>query len=194
VLVEAAGQTAPVLHAVEEPLDDDDEMPPAASARPDEPTPRSGVARVEQVLLAAGLTDRVRHLDASARTAVEAAEALGCPVGAIASSLLFQADGAPLLVVASGAHRVDTDRVAHLLGVGAVTRAPARLVRQATGFVIGGVAPVGHPSPIRTLLDVALRSYDTVWASAGHPHAVFSTTCDELRTLTGAPWAEVGHL
>ena len=156
-------------------------------------TSGSGVARVERVLLEAGLSGRIRHLAASARTAAEAAVALDCPVGAIASSLLFEADGEPLLVVASGAHRVDTARVARLVGAGSVTRAPVETVRQATGFVIGGVAPVGHPAPIRALLDVALRSYDALWASAGHPRAVFCATYDELQALTGAPPADVGQ-
>ncbi len=153
-----------------------------------------GVARVERVLAAAGWSGRVRRLSASARTAAEAAEALGCPVGAIASSLVFVADGQPLLVLASGAHRVDTLRVARLVDADSVTRAPAKLVREVTGFAIGGVAPVGHLVPLRGLLDVTLRSYDVVWASAGHPHAVFSATFDELKALTGAQAADVAQV
>ena len=153
----------------------------------------SGLARVERVLSEAGWSSRTRHLSTSARTAAEAAEALGCEVGAIASSLVFVADGEPVLVLASGAHRVDTGRVAGVLGATSVVRAPARLVREVTGFAIGGVAPVGHLVALRGVLDVALRSYDVVWASAGHPQAVFSTTFDELQALTGAQPADVAQ-
>ena len=149
------------------------------------------VARVVESLTAAGWTGEVRELSDSARTAAEAASALGCDVGAIASSLLFQADGAPLLVLTSGAHRVDTAVVAAHLGVASVDRAPAALVREATGFAIGGVAPVGHPAPLRTLVDVALARHAVVWAAAGHPHAVFSTTYDELVRITGGTPTEV---
>ena len=127
----------------------------------------------------------------SARTAAEAAAALGCEVGAIASSLVFAADGEPLLVMTSGAHRVDTGLVAGLLGVQQVRRADADLVRTATGFAIGGVAPVGHPAPLRTLVDTDLAQYDVIWAAAGHPHAVFPTSHDELLRLTGGTPAQV---
>jgi prolyl-tRNA editing enzyme YbaK/EbsC (Cys-tRNA(Pro) deacylase) len=127
----------------------------------------------------------------SARTAAEAAAALGCEVGAIASSLVFTADGEPLLVMTSGAHRVDTELVAGLLGVAKVRRADADVVRAATGYAIGGVAPVGHPGPLRTLVDEALAQYDVIWAAAGHPHAVFPTTYDELVRITGGTPARV---
>ena len=157
----------------------------AASGRVD------GVTRVEAVLRQAGMHGRVRRLEASARTAADAAAALDCPVGAIASSLVFEGDGQPVLVVASGAHRVDTERVAALVGARAVRRASLELVRRATGFAAGGVAPVGHPAPLRTVLDATLASHERLWASAGHPHAVFFATFDELRTLTGAPVADV---
>jgi prolyl-tRNA editing enzyme YbaK/EbsC (Cys-tRNA(Pro) deacylase) len=150
------------------------------------------VARVVEELRAAGWRGELRETADSARTAVEAAAALGCEVGAIASSLVFSADGEPLLVVTSGAHRVDTRAVAALLGAGSVDRAPAALVREATGYAIGGVAPVGHPSPLRTLVDVDLGQHDVVWAAAGHPHAVFSTSYDELLRLTGGTPAQVG--
>lgn len=149
------------------------------------------VARVVEVLRSAGWDGEVRVLPDSARTAAEAAQGLGCEVGAIASSLVFTADGEPLLVLTSGAHRVDTGAVAALLGAGSVDRAPAALVREATGYAIGGVAPVGHPAPLRTLVDSALSGYDVVWASAGHPHAVFPTTYEELLRLTGGAPAEV---
>ena len=149
------------------------------------------VTRVVGVLTAAGWRGEVRMLPESARTAAEAAAGLGCDVGAIASSLLFVADGEPLLVLTSGAHRVDTSVVASLLGVAAVERAPASLVREATGYAIGGVAPVGHPAPLRTLVDVDLAQHDVVWAAAGHPHAVFPTCYAELLRLTGGTPAQV---
>ncbi len=144
------------------------------------------------VLASLGVTGDVRVLPSSAPTAAAAAEQLGCEVGAIANSLVFSADGAPLLVMTSGAHRVDTARVAELLGASAVTRADARSVREWTGQAIGGVGPVGHPSPIRTLVDEWLAKYDVVWAAAGHPHAVFPTSFDELLRITSGTAAEVG--
>jgi prolyl-tRNA editing enzyme YbaK/EbsC (Cys-tRNA(Pro) deacylase) len=143
------------------------------------------VTRVAEILQAAGATGQPVQLDDSARTAAEAAAALGCPVGAIASSLVFAADGEPLLIVTSGAHRVDTEHVAGLIGVARIKRADADLVRTATGYAIGGVAPVGHPAPLRTLVDVALADHEVVWAAAGHSHAVFPTSYDELLRLTG---------
>ena len=150
------------------------------------------VERVVGVLTSLGWQGEVRVLEDSTRTAAEAAAALGCDVGAIASSLVFTADGDPLLVLTSGAHRVETDRVAALLDVAEVARAPAALVRAATGYASGGVAPVGHPAPLRTLVDVALADYDVVWAAAGHPHAVFPTSYDGLVRLTAGTPAEVG--
>jgi prolyl-tRNA editing enzyme YbaK/EbsC (Cys-tRNA(Pro) deacylase) len=148
--------------------------------------------RVIEALRAAGADGAVRTLPDSATTAVAAANQLGVEVGAIANSLVFEADGAPLLVLTSGAHRVDTERVARLLGVGAIRRASPDFVRTATGQPIGGVAPVGHPAPVRTIVDVALRTHDAVWAAAGTPHTVFPTTYDELVAMTGGTPAEVG--
>jgi prolyl-tRNA editing enzyme YbaK/EbsC (Cys-tRNA(Pro) deacylase) len=149
-------------------------------------------ANFAAALRAAGVPGEPRELPASARTAATAAAQLGCEVGAIANSLVFSADGAPLLVMTSGAHRVDTDKVAALIGVSAVARAEARSVRAWTGQVIGGVGPVGHPAPIRTLVDTWLQSYDVIWAAAGHPHAVFPTTYAELVRMTGGTPADVG--
>jgi prolyl-tRNA editing enzyme YbaK/EbsC (Cys-tRNA(Pro) deacylase) len=114
-------------------------------------------------------------------------------VGAIATSLVFSADGAPLLVMTSGAHRVDTGRVATLIGASAMQRADARSVRAWTSQAIGGVGPVGHPAPIRTLVDVWLDKYDVVWAAAGHPHTVFPTSFAELIRITGGTPADVGE-
>jgi prolyl-tRNA editing enzyme YbaK/EbsC (Cys-tRNA(Pro) deacylase) len=144
------------------------------------------------VLRGLDVAGEVRVFPESARTAAAAAEQLGCDVGAIANSLVFAADGAPLLVLTSGAHRVDTALVAELVGAAAVSRAEARSVREWTGQVIGGVGPVGHPAPIRTLVDVWLAKYDVVWAAAGHPHAVFPTSFEELVRITGGTPAEVG--
>ena len=149
------------------------------------------VSNVVAALRERGAAGEVRVLDASARTAAEAAAALGCEVGAIANSLVFTADDAPLLVLTSGAHRVDTGVVAALLGVQRVRRADPETVRAATGQVIGGVAPVGHPAPVRTLVDATLGAHDVVWAAAGHAHAVFPTTFEELLRLTGGTPAQV---
>ena len=149
------------------------------------------VSNVVAALRERGAAGDVRVLDDSARTAAEAAAALGCDVGAIANSLVFTADDEPLLVLTSGAHRVDTAAVAALLGVQRVRRADPDTVRAATGQVIGGVAPVGHPAPLRTLVDTALAAYDAVWAAAGHTHAVFPTTYDELLRITGGQPAQV---
>jgi prolyl-tRNA editing enzyme YbaK/EbsC (Cys-tRNA(Pro) deacylase) len=149
------------------------------------------VARVVDVLESRGWSGEPRMLPDSARTAREAADGLGCDVGAIASSLVFLADAEPLLVLTSGAHRVDTGALAARLGVSAVERAPAALVREVTGFAIGGVPPVAHARPLRTVVDVALATFDVVWAAAGHPHAVFPTTYAELLRLTGGEPAEV---
>jgi prolyl-tRNA editing enzyme YbaK/EbsC (Cys-tRNA(Pro) deacylase) len=157
------------------------------------------VDRVTAALRAAGVDATPVELTASGRTAVEAAAALGCPVGAIASSIVFAVrrsadapDREPLLVVTSGAHRVDVERVAKLLGVAEVGRADAAFVRAATGFPIGGVAPVAHPQPVRILVDNALAAYDVVWAAAGTPHAVFPTSFDTLVRMTGGQPADVG--
>ena len=147
--------------------------------------------RIQDLLRELGMTGEVRQLADSTRTAREAAEALGVPVGAICSSLVFLIDGEPLLVLTSGAHRVDTALLGETLG-GSITRADADAVRAATGQPIGGVAPVGHPAPLRTVVDVALREFDEVWAAAGHPHAVFPTTFDELVRVTGGTPHVVG--
>lgn len=144
------------------------------------------VLAVEAALRAAGITPRVRVLPQTAPTAVAAAEQIGCPVAAIANSLIFDAQGAPLLVLTSGAHRVDTAKVGARLGIAKLSRASADFVREHTGQVIGGVAPIGHPAPIRTLIDETLAGYHEIWAAAGHPHTVFPTTFDELAGITGA--------
>ena len=132
-----------------------------------------------------GAAGEVRLLPAAAPTAASAAAQLGCDVGAIANSLIFAADGEPLLVLTSGAHRVDTAKVAERIGAAKVKRADPDFVRAATGHPIGGVAPIGHPRAVRTLVDEWLAKYDVVWAAAGHPHTVFPTSYDELIRITG---------
>jgi prolyl-tRNA editing enzyme YbaK/EbsC (Cys-tRNA(Pro) deacylase) len=150
------------------------------------------VVRVTARLAELGAGGAVTVLDSSARTAAQAAEQLGVEVAQIANSLVFDADGSPLLVLASGGHRVDTAKVAALVGAASVDRATPEFVRAHTGFAIGGVAPVGHPEPLRTLVDTALERYGEVWAAAGHPHSVFPTTYAELLRLTGGTPADVG--
>lgn len=142
------------------------------------------VERVTAVLAQRGASGRVRILDESARTAAQAAAQLGVAVAQIANSLVFDADGQPVLVLASGGHRVDTSKVAQIVGATRVERATPEFVREHTGFAIGGVAPVGHAHPLRTLIDVELAQYGEIWAAAGHPHSVFPTTYDELVRLT----------
>ena len=144
------------------------------------------ISRFRDELARRGGTGRVVVLPDSVHTAALAAEALGCEVGAIANSLLFDADGSPVLILTSGAHRVDTKKVAAELGVAKLGRAAPEFVREHTGQVIGGVSPLAHPTPVPTYIDPWLERYDEVWAAAGHPSAVFSTSYDELVHLTGA--------
>jgi prolyl-tRNA editing enzyme YbaK/EbsC (Cys-tRNA(Pro) deacylase) len=138
-----------------------------------------------------GGTGDVVILPDAVHTAALAAKALGCEVGAIANSLLFDAAGAPVLILTSGGHRVDTAKAAAAVGVPALDRATPDFVRMHTGQVIGGVSPLDHPAPVATWIDTDLRAYDVVWAAAGHPAAVFSTTFDELVAMTGATEIEV---
>ena len=149
------------------------------------------VTRFRATLAVRGGTGRIVVLPDSVHTAALAAQALGCEVGAIANSLLFDADGAPALILTSGAHRVDTAKVAAALGVTRLSRAEPEFVRDHTGQVIGGVSPFDHPQPVPTYLDPALRGYPEIWAAAGHPAAVFSTTYDELKAMTDATEIEV---
>jgi len=146
---------------------------------------------VNDILQAAGLPGRVRMLDEAVATAKAAAQYLGCPVGAIANSLIFATDGGePLLIMTSGAHRVDMVKVGELLGV-ELRRATPEFVRQHTGQPIGGVAPVGHPKPVRTIVDRALTEFDELWAAGGIPHAVFPLSYRELLILTSGTEADV---
>lgn len=155
-------------------------------------TEHLSVVKVREALAGLVAQGEVRALDNSARTAAEAAAALGIEVGQIANSLIFIADGEPVLVMASGGRRVDTVQLAAILEVNVIEKATADQVRKATGFAIGGVAPVGHPHPLRTIVDIALSRFDAVWAAAGHPHYVFPTSYDELLRITAGEAAEVG--
>ena len=148
---------------------------------------------VDAALERAGAAGRVRILDQPAPTAAAAAALLGVDVGAIANSLVFRTDeDVPLLVLTSGAHRVDTTAVAALIGTRGLHRASPEFVKGATGQPIGGVAPLGHPRPLRTLVDVDLEQYPEVWAAGGIAHAVFPTTFAELVRITGGEAARVG--
>ena len=151
----------------------------------------ASISRFRVALTARGGRGRIVTLPDSVHTAALAADALGCEVGAIANSLLFDAGGEPVLILTSGSHRVDTVKVAAAIGVGSLDRAKPEFVRAHTGQVIGGVSPIAHPSRIRTYLDPSLRQYDEIWAAAGHPAAVFSTTYDELLAMTDAKEIEV---
>jgi prolyl-tRNA editing enzyme YbaK/EbsC (Cys-tRNA(Pro) deacylase) len=151
----------------------------------------SPVDRVVAALEVAGVEADVRRFDVPVPTAAAAAEALGCEVGAIANSLVFAADGEPLLVLASGAHRVDTGKVAALVGVEKVRRATPEFVLAATGQEVGGVAPVGHPAPLRTVVDVDLAAFPVLWAGGGDHHTMFSATYEDLLRVTGGVAAAV---
>jgi prolyl-tRNA editing enzyme YbaK/EbsC (Cys-tRNA(Pro) deacylase) len=154
-------------------------------------TEHPSITRFREEHARLGGTGDVVILPDSVHTAALAAEALGCEVGAIANSLLFDADGAPVLILTSGAHRVDTTKVAAAIGVPSLKRATPDFVRAHTGQVIGGVSPIAHPAPVPTYLDPWLRRHEVVWAAAGHPAAVYSTTYDELAAMTGGTETEV---
>ena len=161
--------------------------PPAGPDRSDHPA----VARVLAALAAAGHPTTIRHLPDAARTAAAAAEALGVTPAEIANSLVFAADAGdgtdatPLLVMASGGHRVDLPWIAGQLGLPPLRRATPEEVRAWTGFAIGGVAPVGHVQALPAVVDITLEAFPVVWAAAGHSHSVFPTTYADLLTLTG---------
>jgi len=147
-------------------------------------------ARVQEALRACGVTETVIELSESARTAVEAAAACGVGVGQIVKSLVFVAGDEPVLVLTSGANRVDEQQIQRVLGV-PIRRADARLVRDATGFAIGGVPPVGHARALRALIDRDLLGYDRLIAAAGTPRTVFPITPVELCRITGGTVADV---
>jgi prolyl-tRNA editing enzyme YbaK/EbsC (Cys-tRNA(Pro) deacylase) len=149
--------------------------------------------RVQDALRAGGAEAEVVELSDAATTAPLAAQSLGVTVGQIVNSLIFVADGDPVLVLTSGAHRVDTSKVATILGAAQVKRADPDTVRAATGFPIGGVSPVGHATEIPVLIDRDLEQHAEIWAAGGTPHTVFRTTYAELTRLSRARPADVGH-
>jgi prolyl-tRNA editing enzyme YbaK/EbsC (Cys-tRNA(Pro) deacylase) len=154
---------------------------------------KAAVKRVLAALHEHGVEGEVHVLSDSARTAQEAATALGIEVGQIASSLIFKLpDESPLLIITSGRHRVDTDLVAKGLGIEKLNRVDADYVKEKSGFSIGGVAPIGWLSPATIVIDEALNDYEVVWAAAGHPHAVYPTSFTELLACTGARAMIVG--
>lgn len=151
-----------------------------------------GIARFRAEHERLGGTGRIVTLPDSVHTAALAAESLGCEVGAIANSLLFDSGEGPVLVLTSGGHRVDVTATAARIGVPRLKRATPDFVREHTGQVIGGVSPLAHPAPVPTYLDRHLATFDEIWAAAGHPAAVFSTTYAELLAMTGATEVHVG--
>lgn len=153
----------------------------------------SAARRVQDALAALGFGHQVIEFDQTTRTSAEAAAAVGCTVAQIAKSIVFKAaGGAPVLVIASGPNRVDERKVADVLGE-AIGKADADFVRATTGFVIGGVPPLGHAQPIRTLIDNDLLRHETIWAAAGTPNAVFRLTPDELVRMTRGTPADVAQ-
>lgn len=149
-------------------------------------------ADIQQRLRDVGIDREVIRFDEGTHTAKAAAAALGIEVGAIANSLIFWMADAPLLVMTSGRHRVDLERLAADLGAGPIVRATPEQVRAATGQVIGGVSPLGHPAPIRTIVDVALRDHPLLSAAAGTADTVFMLSYDELVRITGGEERVVG--
>lgn len=155
---------------------------------------KAAVKRFQEAASLLGIKGDVNVLAESARTAFDAANSLGIEVGQIASSLIFKLpSGNPLLIITSGRHRVDTERVAANLGIKELGRADANYVKEVSGYSVGGVSPIGWIStPEITLIDEALSDYEVVWAASGHPHAVYPTTFTELITCTGAKPMIVG--
>jgi prolyl-tRNA editing enzyme YbaK/EbsC (Cys-tRNA(Pro) deacylase) len=144
------------------------------------------VLNVKSALTAAGAQDTVRTFDDDVPTAAAAASLLGCDIAAIANSLVFEVDGAPLLILASGAAKVDTALVAASLGTARIRRASPDFVLEHTGQAVGGVAPLGHPQPIRTILDISLQEHPLLWAGAGDHNSMFSISYSELQRITSA--------
>jgi peptidyl-dipeptidase Dcp len=167
-----------------DPAPDATDPTPDAAGATDEPKQHANHAKVETALRERGIEPQVRVFSDATPTAASAAEKLDIEVGAIANSLIFSSSGAPVLIMTSGAHRVDTDHVADQLGIDSLDRADKDLVREATGQVIGGVAPCGHPEPIPTYVDVALRDHPVLWAAAGTPNSMMSLTYEQLLEVT----------
>lgn len=151
---------------------------------------KASVQRVADALAQQGIHAEITEFSESTRTAEEAAAAVGCTVGQIVKTLVFMVDGRPILALVSGVNRVDTGLLAAVSG-GQIARANADSVREATGFSIGGVPPVGHATPLSTYLDRDLLQYERVWAAAGTPNAVFAITPGDLQRITGATVADI---
>jgi prolyl-tRNA editing enzyme YbaK/EbsC (Cys-tRNA(Pro) deacylase) len=148
--------------------------------------PGTSVKKVQQTLKSLGFSDEIVIFPDSTRTAIEAAQAVGCSVGQIVKSLVFKGAQShkPVLALVSGANRVNEKRLASLVGED-IEKADADFVRQHTGFAVGGVPPLGHVAPLLAFIDRDLLQYDEIWAAAGSPHAVFRLTPDDLRSMTG---------
>lgn len=154
----------------------------------------SSAQRVQDAIVAAGLDATITEYDVPARTSAEAAKVLGCAVGQIAKSLVFRAaSGQPVLVIASGANRVDETKVAALVGE-AIGKADPAFVREASGYAIGGIPPLGHARPLTTLVDRELLQYDVVYAAGGTPHAMFPLRPHDLVRVSGGTVADVALL
>lgn len=151
----------------------------------------SAVQRFRDAAAERGFTPEIRVMEQSTHTAQEAADAVGCDVGAIVKSLLFEADGAPLLVLVSGPNRVDTEKLSTELGA-AISKPDAKRVKSATGYSIGGVPPFGHTVQLRTVVDPALLAQDELWAAAGSATAVFPLSPDALIELTRGEVFSIG--
>ncbi|MDF9749224.1 YbaK/EbsC family protein [Arthrobacter sp. ES3-54] len=149
------------------------------------------VANVKRALTALGAPDTVTVFDSKVPTAAAAAATLGCDVAAITNSLVFDLGGTPLLILASGAAKVDVHKVAEQLGTGKIRRASPEFVLEHTGQEVGGVAPVGHPEKIRTLLDESLSVHRVLWAGAGDHNSMFSISYEDLHRITGAEELQV---
>jgi Cys-tRNA(Pro) deacylase len=154
---------------------------------------RSAPERVRMALAARGLVVEVVEFSLSTRTAEEAARAVGATVGQIVKSLVFVADGRPVLVLTSGANRVDLTKVARLAGASRVEKATAEITRAATGFSIGGVPPVGHPTSLPVFLDETLLRFAVVYAAAGTPHAIFAIAPRDLERVTEGIVADIAE-
>ena len=151
--------------------------------------------RVQSFLLDKGFSFEVRELPGSTRTAQEAADSIGCDVAQIAKSLVFREKetGRPILVVASGANRVDVAKIERETGL-KLGKADGSYVKERVGYAIGGIPPVGHNEPLRTILDADLKKYDAIWAAAGTPFAVFQLRPVDLEPMTGGSWLELAEM
>ena len=156
------------------------------------PATHPSAVRIRDLLAAAGIASNVVEFEHSVRTSKEAADAIGCSPAEIAKTIVFRApaDDGAVLVIASGDNRVSEAKIAALLGED-IGRADADFVRATTGYVIGGVSPVGHAKPVRIFLDQDLQRFEIVWAAAGTPYAVFPIAPSALKDLTGVPWSDV---